>query len=140
MKKVMLVIAIISIGTFATAQKINKKNVPDEVKSKFSSLYPGIKVETWKRQGVGYEATFDLNKRDVYINFTSGGDVVFTKTEINKDDLLPAIKDYMNKNYPGERIEEATNFKLATDSVNYSAKTDKMEVIFDSNGGFIRKQ
>jgi hypothetical protein len=131
---------MISIGTFAMAQELNKKNVPGEVKSKFSSLYPGIKVETWKRQGVNYEASFDLNKRDVYVSFTSGGELLYTKTEITKDDLLPAIKDYMNKNYPGEKIEKATHYKLATDSVNYSAKTEKMEVVFDSNGGFIRKQ
>ena len=66
------------------------------------------------------------------------GTIVETETDIPVTDL-PNSQDYIKKNYPGTKIEEAARIVKANGEVNYEAEVHHKDVIFDANGKFIKE-
>lgn len=133
-------LAVILIGGTAYAQTISEQDVPVVVKSKVTSLYPGVKVEKWKKNNGNYKAQFDENKKETCVIVSPKGDLVKTKTEIDASELPSSASEYIRKNYDGKKISEAFKIIDATGVVTYKAEVDETYLLFDTNGMFIKKE
>ena len=140
MKKLILILAITSIGSFAQAQNVNIKTVPVAVTSKFSSLYPTSKAEQWKKEKGGYETKFVQNKVKTCVVIDSVGNVVKTTTDIAVSELPRSANDYVAKNYANQKIVEASKTTEADGTVKYETKVKEMQLCFDADGNFVKSE
>jgi hypothetical protein len=58
------------------------------------------------------------------------GTIVETETDIPVTDLPKSAQDYMKKNYPATKIEEAAKIVKANGDINYEAEVHHKDVIF----------
>ena len=60
MKK--LILSAVILAMFAVSAFALGTDVPDAVKTKFTSLYPTVKKAKWDKEENNYEATFENNE------------------------------------------------------------------------------
>ena len=139
MKKAILIIAIGFSAIVANAQKVKEADVPGEVKAAFTKQYPTTKAEKWEKENGNYEAEFDYNKSEMSVVIDPKGNIIETETEIKVSELSKAITDYCAKNYAGKKIKEASKIVDSKGAITYEAEIEKMDVLFDANGKFIKE-
>ena len=139
MKKTFLLLAIGFTAITATAQKVKETDVPAEVKAAFTKNYPNVKAKGWEKEDGNYEVEFDSNKNEMTLVIDPKGNVVQTETEIKVSELSKIITDYCAKNYAGKKIKEASKIVDAKGVITFEAEIEKMEVLFDANGKFIKE-
>ena len=139
MKKTFLLLAIGFTAITATAQKVKETDVPAEVKAAFTKNYPYVKAKGWEKEDGNYEVEFDSNKNEMTLVIDRKGNVVQTETEIKVSELSKIITDYCAKNYAGKKIKEASKIVDAKGVITFEAEIEKMEVLFDANGKFIKE-
>ena len=94
--KTILTITLLTLGLGTiSAQKIKEAQVPDSVKAAFSKQYPGIKGAKWEKDGVNFEAEFDLNKIETSVLISPNGIVLATELEINISELPKEAINYI---------------------------------------------
>lgn len=152
MKKVIIILSVTSfVCGNISAQDIKESDVPAAVVSAFKKQYPNVKEVEWEKEGNNYEAEIELvqvpmdgkgKKREVEksLEFTATGELVKTEEEIEIKALPAAINEYVNKNYPGKKIKEASKITEANGTVKYEAEVEKQDLIFDANGAFLEKE
>lgn len=136
MKKLALLpmmIAIISLSACA-----QKTTAPGVVKTAFSKSFPGVSAK-WEKEGEKYEANFKQNGSTMSALFTANGSLLETETDIKKSELPNVVLTYAASHYKGKAIKEAAKITKADGTVNYEAEVDGKDVIFDSNGNFLRE-
>ena len=133
---IMIVAAVVALSAFS--QKLNESQVPAAVKTAFERKYPSVKA-SWDKEDANYEANFKHDGKAMSAVIGKNGTVVETETDIPVTDLPKAVQDYMKKNYPGVKIEEAARIVKANGDVNYEAEVHHKDVIFDANGKFIKE-
>jgi len=138
MKKLalMMVAAIITSLTFA--QKLKEKDVPTQVKSSFQKQYPNAKETKWEKEDGNYEAEFEIEEADYSVLIDASGNILETELEISIEALPANVKDYVVKNYSGQKIKEAAKITDAKGIVTYEAEIKEKDLIFDSNGNFVK--
>ena len=139
MKKTFLLLAIGFTAITATAQKVKETDVPAEVKAAFTKNYPNVKAKGWEKEDGNYEVEFESNKNEMTLVIDPKGNVVQTETEIKVSELSKTITDYGAKNYAGKKIKEASRIVDAKGVITYEAEIEKMDVLFDANGKFIKE-
>jgi hypothetical protein len=132
-------LVVTGYGT-ASAQVLKETDVPAAVKAKFISLYPAKPGVKWEKEKNNYEAEFKQNKMEVSVLFEATGVIVQTEAEIPVSDLPKAVTDYVSKNLPGKKIEEAVKITGAKGKITYEAEIGKTDYLFDENGKFISKE
>ena len=132
----MIVAAVIALSAFG--QKLNESQVPSAVKTAFEKKYPSVKA-SWDKEDANYEANFKQNGKAMSALIDKNGTIVETETDIPVTDLPKTAQDYMKKNYPGIKIEEAARIVKANGDINYEAEVHHRDVIFDANGKFIKE-
>ncbi|MFO0356554.1 MAG: PepSY-like domain-containing protein [Sphingobacteriaceae bacterium] len=143
MKKLILVLALsLGLGS-AFAQKIKETEVPAAVKDGFKKQYPNAKVSEWEKEGANFEAEFKQNKVETSVVIDANGAILETEVEIAVKELPAAVSEYISKNYAGYKVDEATKITDSKGTVTYEAEVEKgkeeFDLIFDSNGSFIKK-
>jgi hypothetical protein len=139
MKKMfVLMIVMGAISLSARCQKLNESQVPSAVKAAFEKKYPSVKA-SWDKEDASYEANFKKDGKAMSAVIDRNGTIVETETDIPVTDLPKVVQDYMKKNYPGVKIEEAAMIVNANGDVNYEAEVRHKDVIFDVNGKFIKE-
>ena len=139
MKKLFTVVFVTgAIALSARGQKLNESQIPAAVKTAFQKQYPSVKA-SWDKEDVNYEANFKQNGKTISAVIDKNGTIVETETDIPVTDLPKAVQDYMKKNYPGTKIEEAAKIVKANGDINYEAEVHHKDVIFDVNGKFIKE-
>jgi len=133
---VMLVTGVIALS--ARGQKLSESQVSSVVKNAFQKKYPAVKA-TWNKEDANYEANFKQNGKAMSTVIDKNGTIVETETDIPVRDLPGSAQDYIKKNYPGTKIEEAARIVKANGDVNYEAEVHHKDVIFDANGKFIKE-
>jgi hypothetical protein len=131
---VMLVMGAITLS--AQSQKLNESQVPSAVKTAFEKKYPSVKA-SWDKEDANYEANFKQGGKAMSAVIDKNGTIVETETDIPITELPRSVQDYMKKNYPGTKVEEAAKIVKANGDVNYEAEVHHKDVIFDANGKFI---
>lgn len=135
----MLILAIGFAAITASAQKMKDADVPAIVKATFTKTYPNTKIGSWEKENGNYEAEFDLNKNEMSVLIGPNGQLMETETEIKVSELTKTITDYCAKNYPGKKITEASKIVDDKGVVTYEAEINKMDVLFDADGKFIKE-
>lgn len=145
MKSVIIIIAVIVLSiNAANAQKVKETEVPKTVITSFQTHFGGVRADAWDKEKNGeYEAEFKMNKVEMSANFSSEGTLIETEEEIAITSLLNSVEEYINKNYLGSKIEEASKITDAAGKITYETEIEKgkeeIELIFDANGQFVKK-
>jgi hypothetical protein len=144
MKTVITAVALVFLINTLSAQKVNEAEVPKVVTESFANNFPGTKAKEWEKEKDFYEAEFNLNKTETSASFKADGTLLETETEIATNALPKAIADYVTKNYVGYKFSEASKIVGATGTITYEAEIKKgkeeMDLLFDANGAFIKKE
>lgn len=152
MKKLIIILSVTSfVCGNISAQDIKESDVPAAVVSAFKKQYPNVKEVEWEKEGNNYEAEIELvqvpmdgkgKKREVEksLEYTAAGELVKTEEQIEIKALPAAINDYVNKNYPGKKIKEASKITEANGTIKYEAEVEMQDLIFDANGAFLEKE
>ena len=139
MKKLALMIVAAMITSLTFAQKLQEKDVPASVKTAFQKNFPQAKVEKWEKEGVNFEAEFELNKSEQSVLFDAQGGIIETEIEIEISELPNGIVDYVKTNYKGQSVKEAAKITDTKGTLTYEAEIKGMDLLFDSNGKFIKE-
>lgn len=140
MKKSMLITAGLIISLAACAQKVKESDVPVVVKDAFKKAYKDVKEIKWEKEGANFEAEFEVGEADQSVIFDATGQVIETEIEIKVDELPSSVKDYVAKNYKDTKIKEATKITDSKGTVTYEAEIKDKDLIFDTNGKFIKEE
>ncbi len=140
MKFLVLLIIMTAYFTQAQAQKVNAKDVPAPVTNAFNVSHPNQKDVDWSKDGKNYEAEFDVDKKDVSITYDVTGKLLDTEMEIEVSALPASVKSYMKTNYKDHEIKSASKTTDLNGVVTYEAHIQGLDVIFDANGNFIKKE
>ncbi len=136
--KYLLIFALSVISLTGYGQKLNPAKVPAAVKAKFIAIYPNIKNPTWELEDGNYEAGFDLNKVETTVVFTPAGVHVATESIIDAKALPAPVIIYVSKNYPGQKINEASKIVAANGKITYEAEVKGKDLIFDEKGNLLK--
>jgi putative PepSY-like beta-lactamase-inhibitor len=138
MKKLFFAIVTTAITVAsASAQKLIESQLPAVVKSAFQKQYPNIKG-SWEKEGANYEVNFKQDAKSMSSVIDKTGTILETETDITIKDLPLTAQDYLNSHYKGAKIKEASRIVKSNGEVNYEALMNGKDVIFDSNGKFIK--
>lgn len=139
MKKLALMMGAVMITSLTFAQKLQEKEVPAQVKTSFQKHYPNTKEVKWDKEGEKFEASFDLNKIDNSVLFDAQGNILETEVEIELNQLPKGVLEYVKTNYKGQNVKEAAKITDAKGTVTYEAEIKGLDLLFNSNGTFIKE-
>ncbi|MGV3613246.1 MAG: PepSY-like domain-containing protein [Fluviicola sp.] len=132
----------LSIAGCSSAQKTEKEGkgskIPATVQEAFKKQFPTITDVDWEQEGSNYEAEFENGEIETSVVINTSGVILETETEMETSALPKAVLDYIELNYKGQKVKEAAKIVLNDGTVNYEAEVNKKDVIFDSNGTFIK--
>lgn len=140
MKKMTILLAAMLTLSLASAQNTQDKTIPAIVKTTFQKNYPAAKKIKWEKENGNYEAEFELKGTGYSVVFDTLGNIMETEMEISVDSLPADAKAYVAKNHSGQKIKEVEKITDAKGTVTYKAEIKGKELIFDSNGNFIREE
>ncbi len=141
MKKLLgLAFIAIALSTSAFAQEKEKKhekvNVPLVVKEAFQKQYPGVMAK-WDKENGKYEADFKQGTTKISVLYNANGKVEETETKIMVSELPAKASAYVASHKMGE-IKDASKIVKADGTVEYEAEVKSGDLIFNSNGEFIK--
>ena len=136
MKKVLgFAVVIVAFSTGCFAQK--NVHAPAPVNTSFAKDFPGSTTK-WEKEGANYEANFTLNGKSMSALYDARGNRQETEQSIKVTELPHSVKEYIAKNYKGEKIKEAAIITKANGEVNYEAEIKGMDLLFSKEGKFIK--
>lgn len=137
MKRLLFVMLTIT-GLQVSAQKMDVAKVPATVKATFTKTYPNATAK-WEMEDKNYEAAFKQDGKDITVVIDAKGQLLETETGIKMNELPKAATDYLAKRYKGKKITETAMIKKANGDINYEAEVNKVDVIFDNKGNFLKE-
>ena len=139
MKKYLLVVLpVLAFSNILSAQKIDESKVPALVKQAFIQKYPGVSGK-WEKEDVNYEVNFKNNNSVMSAVIDTKGTILETETDIAVKDLPTAITEYIKSHYKGAAIKEAALIVKAGGESMFEAEVNKMDLLFDRDGKFIKE-
>ena len=142
MKKLFLMLALIFIGGYASAQIVLTANVPKAVEEKFDALYPTASMVMWEKEGDNYEADFKMDSKSYSAVFEPSGTFVQKEESIEEASLPTGVKDYLAKNYPGKKLVERIKITKADGKIMYEVEVESTETefTFDESGNYVSQK
>ena len=139
MKKLMMLCALsATIGFSACAQKIDAAKVPAAVKAAFEKQYPGVAVK-WEKEDGKFEAGFKKDGNTMSALYEANGTLTETEMDIKVADLPASVLAYVKEHYKGKTVKEGAKITKADGTINYEAEVAGVDVLFDTNGKFIKE-
>ena len=140
MKK-LLITMLLHAGVLlsASAQKLEASKVPAPVKETFAKKFPGV-TPGWENEKGKYEASFKSKGQSMSALFNADGSIVETEVGMKVSALPASVTAYVKEHYKGATIKEAAKITKADGTVNYEAEVNKMDVIFDADGKFLKEE
>ena len=138
MRKIIVLFVLATLVTQAQAQKLMAKDVPKAVVAAFTKEYPSISDIDWSKDGSNYEAGYDSDYGDRSVTYNAAGNLIETEMDIEVSTLPAAVLEYVKKNYANSKVKEASKITDAKGNVTYEAEVKGRDLIFDSNGNFIK--
>ena len=136
MKTIIIILMAILLST-SYAQNLKIKDVPRNVRDKFSSSYSKATDVKWTKEKSGYEASFKNGKIDMSVNFDEKGNVVETETGIKLSELPVEVRESVAKNYSKYKITEAVKIEakgMITYEVEVRRSKGIIDLIYDEHG------
>jgi hypothetical protein len=138
--KTLFVLLIAFAGvTSVQAQKIAASKVPAAVKEAFKKQYPDVKSVTWEIENGNYEASWKKNGKAMSAIYDSNGNLQESEVDIKVNELPAGVTSYIKTHYKGAPIKEASKITKTNGEVNYEAMVNHTDVIFDSNGKYLKE-
>ena len=137
MKKLFLLLAIVTFVTQSHAQSLKEKEVPMAVKKAFMKDNPKIMDAKWSKDGKNFEAEFVINGVPTAETYYANGKLKEDETEMEVSALPQSIKDYVKANYKGAKIKEASKL-LSKGITTYEAEVNGKDLIFSANGKYLK--
>lgn len=141
MKKcISIVMTVLAFGIFnmASAQKIQKSEVPSVILNQFNVQFPKAKDVEWKIVGQQYKVEFELPRdKDHDVWYNSGGEIVKHKEELQKKDLPESIRKQINQEYKDYKIDDVdriTEGKSVVYVVEVEKRGTEIKLRYDQNG------
>ena len=139
MKKILTVMLLSGgLSLAACAQKLDASKVPTPVKEAFAKKYPGI-TPKWENENGNFEAGFRQAGHTMSALFEANGTMTESEVDIKITELPAKVLAYVKEHYKGATIKEGAKITKADGTVNYEAEVNKMDVLFDANGKFIKE-
>lgn len=131
----------ISAGCMAQKEEKEGKSItpPQAAKTAFLKTFPGSSNVKWVKEDAKYEAEFKQNGKSMSAEFDDKGTLLETEVTIMKGELPAAVLQYVKEHYKGASIKEAAKITKANGEINYEAEVNKVDVMFDANGKFIKE-
>jgi len=140
MKNPLVLLAVMFAVSFASAQDVSVKEVPTLVITTLQNNYPNAKELQWEKEKGNYEAEFEVEKTEYSLLIDSLGNILETEVEIKVEALPVKVKDYISKNYAGQKIKEATKITDSKGIIYYEAEIEGKDLIFGSQENFIKEE
>jgi hypothetical protein len=132
--------SILATAGFAQEKKESKHTAPAAAKAAFEKAFPGVSKVKWGQEGKEYEANFVQNGKKMSAVYDSRGVLKETEEDIKITELPAAVAAYVKEHHKGAAIKEAAKITKPNGEVNYEAEVNKMDLIFDANGKFIKAE
>jgi Putative beta-lactamase-inhibitor-like, PepSY-like len=121
------------------AQDLETREVPSAVKSALQSKYPEAKVVKWEKEKGNFEANWGgKSGEDNSVQFTPGGQFIEIVKAIPVNELPKAVKSYVKEHFNNAKISEAGRVTDAKGKLFFEAEIHGKDLIFDSNGDFLK--
>lgn len=137
MKKYFALLFVIGFTYDQGAAGQSAPKVPGAVKSAFAQRHPGIMAK-WEKENGEFEASFKEKGKMMSELYTANAVMTESETDIKISELPPAITRYLHDHYKG-MVKEAAIITKASGEVNYEAAINKMDILFDANGKFLKE-
>lgn len=132
---------VISLLVFrnAEAQDLEMKAVPPAVKSALQKKYPEAKAVKWEKEKGNYEANWGgKSGEDNSVQFTPAGQFIEIVNAIPVNELPEAVKSYVKEHFNNSKISEAGRITDAKGKLFFEAEIQGKDLIFSSNGDFLK--
>jgi hypothetical protein len=125
------------IAVAASGQKLKESQVPAAARAAFQNQHPNLKA-SWEKEGKNYEVNFTEDGKTMSSVIDKSGTILETETDMAIKDLPQTAQDYLKDHYKGAKIREAAKILKSNGEVNYEALVNGKDVMFDSNGKFLK--
>ncbi|MBA3647081.1 MAG: PepSY-like domain-containing protein [Chitinophagales bacterium] len=140
MRMILSLLIVAGFAGCADAQKIKESQVPATVVSNLHKMYPNLKDYVWFNEDGNYEAEYKINKMEAAVTYDANGTLMETEREIAVKELPAAVASYISANYSGTEIKEASEITDANGMKSYEAEVKGKDIVFDSNGNFLKEE
>jgi len=137
MKKLSVILLLMSTGCVSFAQDIAQQNVPSVVVNAFQQKFPDQTAVEWELKKGLYEAEFEVKTLDHSVYIDSTGKIVKHKQEINVNELPAAVTTSIQKNFSGYKIEDPKKIEAGSKviyKVDLEKGTEERKVTFSADG------
>ena len=138
MLKLILTFVIAGFYMQAQAQNLRPIDIPFAVTAAFHQAYPSILAVSWNKAGNNFAVAYKADTLNRSVTYNSSGILFETNTEILEAALPDPVMKYMNENYKDNKVNETSEITDANGIVTYKTKIKGMELIFDSEGNFVK--
>ena len=113
-------------------------DVPAAAKATVSKRYPDVKQVKWEKEDRNYEAGLTHNGKKLSLIIDAKGNILETETTIAESALPASVREYVAKHHTGKKIKEAAEIVDANGKKTYEAEVGGKDLLFDTNGQFIK--
>ncbi len=123
----LIVVAFAAISFSACAQK---QAVPEKVSKAFEQKFPDAKSVKWDKENeTEWEAEFKMDRKEYSANFSLDGVWMETEYEIEQSAIPENVKQTLDAEFAGFKIEEAEISETAEGSVyEFALENDEQEM------------
>ena len=137
----LIVVAFAVISFTACAQKTT---APENVVKAFTQKFPDAKSVKWDKENeTEWEAEFKLKGEEYSANFSTDGTWKETEHEIETSAIPASVKQILDSEFAGYKIEEAEISETAEGTVyEFGLEKDKteLEVAISPDGKVVKKE
>lgn len=137
MKKLFLLLLLVSFIGTTQAQKCKANAVPASVKDAFHKEYPSQKKCYWGKDSSNYQVSFFTGKAPVAVTYDAAGNRIVTERQVPVEDLPQGILEYVQKNYPREIYKNVVQVIDAKGIITYEVQVKDMALEFDAKGNYL---
>ncbi|MFD2514800.1 SdiA-regulated domain-containing protein [Pontibacter locisalis] len=120
----------------------NRADIPEAVKVRFTELYPTAKKVTWENEPHGFEAEFNVNRRERNIMFNARGELLSSSEEVEAQYLPEEAHNKIRSRYAAYEIEEVNRVVKQQQTyyeVVLEQGTHEFVLILDSDGNLLNQ-
>lgn len=143
MKAVKIFSLLFFAATIVSAQDLRSSEVPQAITSAFKKDNAKATDVEWKRDMDNYKVEFDIGRMEHEIWYNASGEVIKREQDISKADLPKAVRNAIDSEYPGFRIDDVEmNWKNneTTYRVELEKGNEEWKVVFDEDGKILNKR